>query len=158
VHVPDSHADLVRYAVRWLRGHHRCSVVFAEISTSAPLIPDAIGWRRGWSILVECKTSRSDFHADRHKLVHRHPENAPGQERWYLVPLGLVRRSEVPEGWGLAEVRAGRVHRVVNPPPATLRHERMRMEMDLLLSAVRRHELGVEWRHEQARFAPYRPV
>ena len=70
-------ADLVRRAVAWLRSnrttrnqpHGRQVVVFAELVTEATKeIPDAIGWdARGVSTLVECKTSRADYHRDRLK-------------------------------------------------------------------------------------------
>ena len=49
-----THDQLVERAVKWLRGKHKCSVVFAEIVTSARAVPDAIGFT-GWGcVLVEC--------------------------------------------------------------------------------------------------------
>jgi len=87
-----THAELVARAVRWLRGTHRCPVVFGELATyDTGEVPDAIGWRRGWqSILVECKTSRSDFRREKDKIRERRGRGGVGRERWYLTPPGLV--------------------------------------------------------------------
>jgi hypothetical protein len=57
----------------------RCNPVFSRCASCAE-IPDAIGWTSRWqfrgSIVVECKTSHSDFVADRKKAVcYRHPEH-----------------------------------------------------------------------------------
>lgn len=65
-----THDQLCDRALRWLRGTLRCNPVFSR-NASCSEIPDAIGWTsyynyRG-SIVVECKTSVSDFHADKKK-------------------------------------------------------------------------------------------
>lgn len=173
---PPTHAELVQRAVRWLRGTMGCTVVFAEMSTLAPVIPDAIGWRFGsWSVLVECKTSRSDFKADQKKAGWNGPE-FPGQERWYLTPPGLLKPTEMPDGWGLIEAHE-RCVRVAHLCPRTRNYEmrakhsgqrwpggletvfeptRAAHEVTLLTSAVRRHQIGVEWKPDDARFAPYK--
>lgn len=150
-----THADIVERAVRWLRNTRKCRVVFAEITTSAAAVPDAIGWAP-WHrcILIECKVSRSDYRADEHKLSHR-AGRLPGAERWYMTPPGLLQPDEVREGWGLLEVHGRTVRRIVEAPPVPEDDRCWRDEMTILLSAVRRHELGVEWRHDAARFAPY---
>lgn len=166
---PLTHADVVARSVRWLRTYHGCEIALAEIVTAHPYYPDAIGWRvrhRGWSVLVEAKVSRSDFAADRKKPIHSSPDNYPGQERWYLTPPGLVSPSEVPPGWGLAECGKRTVRVVAQPDrcvvgPDQLYTElipgRSRADFGLLLAALRRHQLGVEWFHEVAKFAPMLP-
>lgn len=99
-----THERLVRAAKEWLRGTKHCRVVATELSCTSGETPDAIGWGYlGESILVECKTSRSDFKADQ-KKTHRH-WGGVGKERWYFTTRGLVRPKEVPKGWGLAEYR-----------------------------------------------------
>ena len=158
---PLTHADVVDRAVRWLRGHHNCSVVFAEINTYEKVNPDAIGFRklagasRGWSVLVEAKISRGDFRADREKIIHRLPDSCPGQERWYLTPPGLVRADETPAGWGLAEVGKRSVRIVLPAPVGEPNMERHHADLGILLSALRRHQVGAGWRHEIAKFVPY---
>jgi len=159
---PLSHHDVVQRAVRWLRGHHGCRPVFAEISTYERVNPDAIGFRkpaggmRAWSVLIEAKISRSDFRADRDKIIHRLPDLCPGQERWYLTPPNLVRPEEVPVGWGLAECGARSV-RIVRPAPIApeVNVQRAVCDMGILLSAVRRHECGAKWFDDLAKFEPY---
>jgi hypothetical protein len=92
-------------------------------------IPDAIGWlRSGVSLLIECKASRGDFLSDAVKPSRRSgkasapsspaptapkPEIQPprkteglGAYRFYLAPSGLLAPDEIPEGWGLLELRS----------------------------------------------------
>lgn len=156
---PVTHKLLVQAAAKWLRSTQKCSVVLAEMVCYAPSIPDAIGWQSangGWSILVECKVSRSDFLADRKKLIHALPDSHPGQERWYFTPKGLLDPRELPEGWRLAEYHAGRVYiRTLQSGPR-FRYQlvagRAQAEVPFLVSALRRHQIGVPFDAESARF------
>ena len=158
---PLTHADVVARAVRWLRGHHACRAVYAEISTYERVNPDAIGFRKpaggscAWSVLIEAKVSRSDFRADREKIIHRCPDLCPGQERWYLTPPNLLRAAEIPAGWGLAEVGARSVRIVLPAPIAPSSPGRAHADMGILLSVVRRHEVGARWFDGLAKFEPY---
>lgn len=151
-----SHAVLVSQAVRWLRSAHGCGRVFAEfVSTNTSEIPDVIGWKFGRSILVEVKVSRPDFKRDAQKGRTEH--RGMGSRRWYLVPAGLVSPDEVPDGWGLAEsctAPTGRrtVRRVVEPVVRT-DYDRQ-SEIGMLLSGLRRHELGVPWDPKAGAFMP----
>lgn len=175
-----THADLVTRAHRWLRGFHRCPVVFAEMTAAPGYFPDAIGWHFGFSILVECKISRSDFFADRKKGILDNPDDFPGEERWYLTPPGLLKAADIPPGWHLAESDGRTVSVITHPPvmpPAFPWHEswgtpptppdparhpgmwarernaaRSAAGVPYLLSAVRRHEVGVRWLSSEARF------
>lgn len=98
-----THQALVKVAQRWLVNQQRCSVVLTEIVTTAGEIPDAIGWRHcSYSILIECKVSRSDFLADKHKPSRRSGLEMGGK-RFYLAPKGMIKAEELPEGWGLLE-------------------------------------------------------
>ena len=159
-----THADLVRRAYSWLVGRHGCLIAFAEIGTSAEVHPDAIGFCRptgkgcDWSVLVECKLSRSDFRADRNKPIHTDPDGCPGQERWYLTPPGLVSAHEVPEGWGLAEVGARSIRVVAPAPIGDWRPTRARQDMIILAAALRRHQIGVRFDIGTGKFAPAFPT
>ena len=62
-----THSELVDIAEKWL--FKRCGFAFKELTTINQETPDAIGFRSGESILVECKTSRSDFHADKKNIT-----------------------------------------------------------------------------------------
>lgn len=134
-----THADLVKLAGRWLRRTRRLGLVLEDFRTvSTTEQPDAIGWNAwGWSVLIECKASRADFLRDAKKHV-RQRDDAMGQERFYLCPPDVMLESDLPEGWGLLHAVARGV-RVVRPAPKSLWHrERMREEVPLLLSALRR--------------------
>ncbi|MEL6349833.1 MAG: hypothetical protein AAFV53_42410 [Myxococcota bacterium] len=117
--------------------------------------PDAIGWRGDYSILVECKTSRSDFFADKKKAIFRFPDRCPGQERWYLTPKGLVKPREVPKGWGLAEVRGRRIIKVKQAQGGLINERRARADVSILYSAMRRVSMGVPFDAKTGRFPPY---
>jgi hypothetical protein len=108
-------------------------------------MPDAIGWKRAChSVLVECKVTRSDFLADRAKPFRFKPEQGVGCERFYLVPAGLVRPEELPQGWGLLEQNRGRIE-IVRASAKNLRSATgFRYEMNLLLASLRRVEVRVE--------------
>lgn len=133
-----SHDDLVHIAARWLWNKQRCPLVITEMTSGSPETPDAIGWTAGgMSIMVECKTSRSDFLADRDKWF-RNPigENrAMGTFRWYLTPPGLLLPCEIKGHWGLIEAKGRSVIEVV---PAHAYTDERRHEFSLLTSTIRR--------------------
>lgn len=139
-----THSQLVEKAVRWLR-HYRCGVVLSEQACVNGEMPDAIGWKRAChSVLVECKVTRADFLADRAKPFRLKPEQGVGSERFYLTSSNLVRREELPAGWGLLEAR-GRGVQMVHPSFKNLRTAAgFRCEMNLLLASLRRVEVRIE--------------
>ena len=109
---PMTHNDLCLTAVKWLQransaGGPGCHVAISECRSGwTGEIPDAIGFRAAGfddgSTVVECKTSRSDFLADR-KKAHR-ISGGLGNWRYFMAPAGLIRADELPAGWGLLEV------------------------------------------------------
>src|SRR6202049_297374 len=139
-----THAQLVDRAVRWLRSY-RCGVVLSEQACVSGEMPDAIGWKRAnHSVLVECKITRADFLADRAKPFRQKPEQGVGSERFYLTPPTLVKLEELPAGWGLLELRCGRIE-VVQASAKNLRTAPgFRYEMNLLLASLRRVEVRIE--------------
>jgi hypothetical protein len=139
-----THAQLVSKAVRWLRWY-RCGVVLSEQACISGEMPDAIGWKQAChSVLAECKVTRADFLADRAKPFRQKPEKGVGSERFYLTAPGLVKIEELPSGWGLLELRRGRVE-MVHPSAKNLRSATgFRYEMNLLLASLRRVEVRIE--------------
>lgn len=127
-------------AAKWLANTRRCGVVFAEFSTYAGEIPDAIGWTHMASTLIECKTSRTDFMADRKKPGRGESAGwGVGQYRFYMTPPGLVSVQELPSMWGLLEVhdKATRVVHEAGPQSnVNLNDERV-----MMYSALRRMEI-----------------
>jgi hypothetical protein len=66
------HDRLCLRAEKWLN-QINCKVAIRDpFRASTREHPDAIGWRDGVSILIECKASREDFLADKNKAVERH--------------------------------------------------------------------------------------
>jgi hypothetical protein len=139
-----THAQLVEKAVHWLR-RYRCGVVLSEQACVSGEMPDAIGWKRAChSVLIECKITRSDFLADRAKPFRLKQEHGVGCERFYLATAGLVRREELPTGWGLLEHRGGKIE-MTHASAKNLRTATgFRYEMNLLLASLRRVEVRVE--------------
>jgi len=133
-----THAELVKRAVRWLYNTRKCQVVFAERSAWAGSgeAADAIGFRNSASILIECKTTRSDYLADAQKPWRQLPELALGAHRFFMTPKGLLLPYELPVKWGLLEV-CGKVIRVRKQPQEFGRHwRRLSGELALLVSAL----------------------
>ena len=139
-----THPQLVERAVRWLRSY-RCGVVLSEQACVSGEMPDAIGWKRAnHSVLVECKVTRADFLADRAKPFRLKPDLGVGSERFYLTPPSLLKPDELPAGWGLLELRRGRIE-TLHPSANNLRTATgFRYEMNLLLASLRRVEVRIE--------------
>lgn len=139
-----THSALVDTAVAWLR-RYRCGIVLSEQGCSSGEMPDAIGWKgKCHSVVVECKTSRGDFLADATKPWRVDPEIALGCERYYLAPRGMIRKDELPTGWGLLEIHSRKLT-IVQKSKRNLRQAAGFMnEMNLLLASLRRVEVRIE--------------
>lgn len=154
---PESpHDRLVARGFRWLQNTQKCRPVFAEMTTAAGATPDVIGWHYGASRLLEAKTSRSDFFGDKAKLHSIHPEYSMGRKRWYIVPDGLVKAEDLPEGWGLLYVQGVSVIEIVEAPERLLHPLAQEQEVTILASAIRRFELGVKFSFSTGRWESYR--
>ena len=97
-----THGDLVVIAAKWLAGKY--PVVITELVTGGGESPDALAFSARESVVIECKATRSDFMADKKKLVRARPEQGMGNRRFYCAPKGLIKKDEIPEYWGLLEV------------------------------------------------------
>lgn len=115
---PLTHGALCALAVKWLQRSHSaggpgCLFAVSEVKTGWDgEIPDAFGVRAAGShdgsVVVEVKTSRSDFLADRRK-PHRHAGKGIGTWRYFMCPEGLIQPDELPPNWGLLWVNS-RLH------------------------------------------------
>jgi hypothetical protein len=103
-----THSDLNDIAKRWLLRAESgkgpgCKVAFVEVGAVGDgERADAWGYRWGWngySVLVESKTSRSDFLADR-KKPHRQT-GGMGDYRYFICPEGVINLGDLPNRWGL---------------------------------------------------------
>lgn len=102
---PITHAALVLLGVRWAT-KHGFGVAHGELGTAATReIPDVVAFNSHCTIMIECKTSRSDYLVDK-KKPWRQPGQGIGHYRFYLAPKGLIKVEELPQSprWGLIEV------------------------------------------------------
>jgi len=146
--VPEiSHHELVDRAFLYLHTIG-CSVRFRERVSSVSENPDAMGFGgSNFSVLIECKSSRADFIKDMKKWFRRRPEDGMGYKRYFMVPVGMLKTSEIPKGWGLLEVYEKTPHmnrRVRIAVDAESFHERNReAEIKYLVSAIRRINISM---------------
>ena len=150
-----THSELVVRAASWLRNELNCGVVLCELVTIGQEIPDVIGWVNQRSIVVECKTSRSDFLSDL-KKSHRNPlcSFSLGVWRFYFAPAGIIPADKLPEGWGLYELNGRSVRHAAGvkyrntwsqQPPF---ESNWRGEKIMLLSALRRAQKTARSKHD----------
>lgn len=133
-----THDDLVKRAVRWLTNTQHCGVVLAEMSAAAMERPDAIGWQAHKSILVESKTSRSDYLAQRNKPCVQ-AGRLIGNERYYLCEPHVIQLPDV-EGtdFGLLWIKDGGVSVRLRAKHRALSVPELCDERAMLVSALRR--------------------
>lgn len=112
---PSFHDKLVKEGARWLNKrasniYLRCQYVVTEFSCQGTMeIPDIFGLRPVGNVLIEVKTSRSDYFRDSKKPA-RHPNTITlGSQRYYLVPKGLITEEDLMDGWGLLEYYQGKI-------------------------------------------------
>ena len=142
------HSELVKRAFTYLKFSVGCSIVFKERVASGSENPDAIGFKGGFSYLIECKASRADFLADKKKRFRKNSEQGMGHARYFMSPVGLLEPSEMPEGWGLLEVYEtppGLKNRTVKKAKdSVIFFERNRLgEIAYLVSAIRRLNISM---------------
>lgn len=159
-----THTQLIERAERWLRNSLNCRVVLTELVayTQSGETPDAIGFRCNETILIEAKTSKSDFYRDRTKpsrnwkrsyvvngeTKHVNLRPALGDWRFYLTPPGLLDGCKLPEGWGWYEVHGRSVRHAGGPKYRNMTRERpckshWHSERAMLISALARVNANV---------------
>lgn len=156
-----THAALVKIAYRWVLKNGSCGFAFKEMSAQndSGEIPDVLGFG-SWdhTVLIEVKVSRGDFLCDKKKSFRIDPKLGMGRRRYYCCPTGLIKKEELPEGWGLIYVndkgKAVSVHRAMVPHPnpayaargsmVWYEHEcNRKAETAMMYSALRRLHLKV---------------
>lgn len=148
-----THDELVARAVKWLRGQVSskrpdgtrwykggCGVAVPELASYAVEQPDAIGWLNGgYSYLIECKTSLSDFYADRQKARHKNGTGGVGAECFYLCEPGIITPERLHEPWGLLYCHPKRI--TVEVVPTYNETRDMQAELTMMYSLLRRVEV-----------------
>ncbi len=123
-----NHRELCEIGARFLKrpesgNGHGCHFTVIESSCYGEN-PDVFGVRHGThgsyehngviyptgfdvgTVLLEAKTSRSDFLVDRKKPHRVQPETGMGKWRYYICPTDLIKPEELPEKWGLIYVNS----------------------------------------------------
>ena len=142
-----THSELVVKAEKWLK-QQGCSVILSDQLHAKPIngeSPDAIGWRDGLSINVECKTTRADFLSDKNKLFRIDAAKGMGDWRFYLCPAGIINKEDLPTGWGLLWATPRTVQKIHGTPSGNCNWWKdkpfdacKRSETMMLVSALRR--------------------
>lgn len=98
-----THKELIELGSRFLR-HQGYWMWLSEPSTDCREKPDLIAFKLSESIVIECKSSRSDFLKDKDKPF-RTDSTGMGNYRIYLAPAGMIKSEELLPSWGLLEAR-----------------------------------------------------
>ena len=129
-----THYELVKHAARFLRRKH--ILVLTELVGGCGEEADAIGWNSsGMATLIECKANRSDFLNDRKKWFRKSSAQGIAAFRYYLTNEGVVDLKDLPENWGLIELKNGRFRTFRK---AEFQLYNANYEIQKILSAVRR--------------------
>lgn len=110
----DAHKRLCEIGAKFLKrpesgNGHGCHFTVIEAACYGEN-PDVFGVRHGLrghdvgTILLEAKTSRSDFLIDRKKPHRTDPATGMGKWRYYICPTDLIKVTDLPEKWGLIYV------------------------------------------------------
>ena len=155
------HSTLVAMGIRWLS--RQCSVVLYELSARTDETPDVIGWASGpGSVLIECKSSRSDFLRDRKKGVRRNPRTGMGHRRYYLCPPDVILLTDLPAKWGLLWAWKNQI--VVKREARGCPERNLVAEVRFLSSMLRRAQIRIgsrplsEWLRGENRFEAKRGI
>lgn len=138
------HYQLCLEGGKWLRRRKNCEKYetpwkYVAVELNVYGTENADLWAtNGWSsIVVEVKTSRSDYHADFKKKYRTETwrDQVPGNYRYFLAPKGLISTDELPEGHGLLEWEDGEITRT---RAASYRIVTNRADLIYLCSILRR--------------------
>lgn len=118
---PTLHGELCDVGVRWcLRTASQkggcMSLAFAEIGAETVTeMPDVYGFdKRGETVVLEIKTSRSDFLADKRKEFRANPDLGMGDFRYYMCPKGVITEEDLAgTKWGLIYVSPKGICKVI---------------------------------------------
>ena len=136
-----THKQLVNRAHQWIQNRNSgCTVAMKELKTWNSETPDVIGfWTDGRSMLIECKTSRSDFLADRHKHFRKYSEMGMGNERYFLAEEGIITIDDLPGGWGLLKITDKQIREVKKSEHF---ESNKNAELTMIISVLRRLEIA----------------
>lgn len=139
------HYNLCQKGAKWLRSRKHVEMcegqwkyVAVEVCVCGCENPDIWAFN-GWSTLVvEVKTSRSDFLNDKKKPWHQAgmEYTLAGNYRYYLTPKGLLKEEDLPQGVGLLEFDGKNIVRKVR----AVRHEISNHADGIIMASILRRE------------------
>jgi hypothetical protein len=139
-----THKEIVQKTAKYLKRHERnivlpnCPYVYTELVcvNNTGEIPDIIGFNYCISIMIEVKTTRTDFLNDKKKRARQNNNEGMGQMKLYCCPENMIRPEEIPTDWGLLYITdKGKITMIQTPK----RHDaNIITERSLLLSVIRR--------------------
>ena len=139
------HYDLCLLGAKWLRSRKNVEwcegqwkYVAVEVCVNGCENPDIWAFN-GWStIVVEVKTSRSDFLNDKKKVWHLqgNEECLAGNYRYYLTPKGLLQERDLPAGVGLLEYDGSGIVRTIR----ATRHDVSNHADGIIMASILRRE------------------
>lgn len=132
-----THDYVVLRAARWLLKSKNCLAVLVERGNIVTYEnPDALGFKRGRSILLEAKANRNDFLADKRKPFRKDDKNGLGDYRYYICPKGLIKPEEIPLGWGLLHISGKKIYTIKTSMPFDKSFKANEAEMHMLTNAA----------------------
>jgi hypothetical protein len=141
-----THSELIESGEKWLKrpyknclstGHSACSLVLIELVTIAGEIPDCIGFNYHSSIVLEAKTSLSDFYADAKKHWRIYPDYGMGDQRFFICEENIIPVEKVNNGWGLLNVIG---KKIIVVKDSAIFNANKKNEILMLLSYIRRNK------------------
>lgn len=118
-----SHYDLCLIGAKYLKSKKSCEewrtpnkFVAVELVTFCPECTDVWATNGYDSTVIEVKVSHSDFINDKKKFARKNEEFSIGNYRYYLCPIDVIGKDEVPEGWGLLYYDGHKVQKIVQSP------------------------------------------
>lgn len=96
--------------------NYPCKFATVELVCAGAELTDVWGTNGYETVMIEVKTSRTDFLADKRKYARsklaEEMNHQIGNYRYYLCPEGIIKEEDLPENWGLLEYDGKKIHRV----------------------------------------------
>lgn len=93
-----------------------CLYATVELVCMGAELTDVWGTTGDCTVIIEVKTSRADFLADKRKYarskVAEELKHQIGNYRYYLCPEGVIKEDDLPDNWGLLVYDGKKVHRI----------------------------------------------
>ena len=117
------HYELCKLGAKYLKSRNNAEpwitpykYIAVELVTLCAENADVWGTNGDATCVIEVKTSRSDFLADKKKWARSKEAEEGGFQignyRYYLCPKGIIKEEELPENWGLLIWDGKKIHKV----------------------------------------------